>query len=71
MYKKTTKVGHKDFGLCAVAIQEQLMELDCVLPLKVLMKSSSPEPALSLLSVLSAHPPNNVRQVTGFKVRRV
>uniref|UniRef100_A0A3B5K0Y4 Vacuolar protein 8 n=1 Tax=Takifugu rubripes TaxID=31033 RepID=A0A3B5K0Y4_TAKRU len=42
-----------------VAIQEQLMELDCVLPLKVLMKSSSPEPALSLLSVLSAHPPNN------------
>ncbi|XP_011612185.2 vacuolar protein 8-like isoform X1 [Takifugu rubripes] len=50
-----------------VAIQEQLMELDCVLPLKVLMKSSSPEPALSLLSVLSAHPPNNVRPVTGCK----
>uniref|UniRef100_A0A674MHR3 Vacuolar protein 8 n=1 Tax=Takifugu rubripes TaxID=31033 RepID=A0A674MHR3_TAKRU len=59
MYKKTTKVGHKHFCACAVAIQEQLMELDCVLPLKVLMKSSSPEPALSLLSVLSAHPPNN------------
>uniref|UniRef100_A0A674NH76 Vacuolar protein 8 n=1 Tax=Takifugu rubripes TaxID=31033 RepID=A0A674NH76_TAKRU len=36
----------------------------------VLMKSSSPEPALSLLSVLSAHPPNNVRPVTGCKVRR-
>lgn len=39
------------------------MELDCVLPLKVLVKSASPEPALSLLSVLSAHPPNNVRPI--------
>lgn len=46
---------------CAVVIQEQLMELDCVLPLRALMKTSSPEPALSLLSVLSAHLPNNVR----------
>ncbi|XP_070698356.1 uncharacterized protein [Pempheris klunzingeri] len=42
-----------------VLIQEQLMELDCVLPLKVLLKTSSPEPALTLLSALSAHPPNN------------
>lgn len=41
------------------------MELDCVLPLKaVLLKTSSPvwiESAITLLSVLSAHPPNNVR----------
>ncbi|TWW71795.1 hypothetical protein D4764_16G0002920 [Takifugu flavidus] len=58
---------HSKLLSIGVAIQEQLMELDCVLPLKVLMKSSSPEPALSLLSVLSAHPPNNVRPVTGCK----
>lgn len=55
------KVPYKHVCACAVAIQDQLMELDCVLPLKALMKSSSPEPPLSLLSVLSAHPPNNVR----------
>lgn len=54
------KVTYKHVCACAVAIQDQLMELDCVLPLKALIKSSSPEPALSLLSVLSAHPPNNV-----------
>ncbi|XP_041667970.1 vacuolar protein 8-like [Cheilinus undulatus] len=41
-----------------VLIQEQLMELDCVLPLKALLKTSSPESAIALLSVLSAHPPN-------------
>ncbi|KAM8913701.1 LOW QUALITY PROTEIN: uncharacterized protein AB9W97_005864 [Spinachia spinachia] len=43
-------------------IQEQLMELDCVLPLKALLKNSSPacrESAITLLSALSAHPPNN------------
>ncbi|XP_039992910.1 ankyrin and armadillo repeat-containing protein [Xiphias gladius] len=45
-----------------VLIQEQLMELDCVLPLKALLKTSSAawtEPAVTLLSTLSAHPPNN------------
>ncbi|XP_037603222.1 ankyrin and armadillo repeat-containing protein [Sebastes umbrosus] len=46
-----------------VLIQEQLMELDCVLPLKAaLLKTSSPvwiESAITLLSALSAHPPNN------------
>ncbi|XP_040056199.2 uncharacterized protein LOC120833278 [Gasterosteus aculeatus] len=45
-----------------VLIQEQLMELDCVLPIKALLKSSSPacrESAVTLLSALSAHPPNN------------
>ncbi|XP_034419539.1 vacuolar protein 8-like [Cyclopterus lumpus] len=45
-----------------VLIQEQLMELDCVLPLKALLKKSSPvwrESAVTLLSTLSAHPPNN------------
>ncbi|XP_051251872.1 uncharacterized protein LOC127361353 [Dicentrarchus labrax] len=42
-----------------VLIQEQLMELDCVLPLKALLKTSSPESAITLLSTLSAHPPNN------------
>ncbi|XP_059209892.1 uncharacterized protein LOC131988697 [Centropristis striata] len=45
-----------------VLIQEQLMELDCVLPLKALLKTSSPmwtESAVTLLSALSAHPPNN------------
>ncbi|CAJ1074491.1 vacuolar protein 8-like [Xyrichtys novacula] len=42
-----------------VVIQEQLMELDCVFPLKALLKTSSPEPALTLLSVLSAHTPNH------------
>lgn len=36
------------------------MELDCVLPLKALLKTS-PESAVTLLSALSAHPPNNVR----------
>ncbi|TNN44022.1 Vacuolar protein 8 [Liparis tanakae] len=46
----------------SVLIQEQLMELDCVLPLKALLKKSSPawrESAVMLLSSLSAHPPNN------------
>ncbi|XP_041810152.1 vacuolar protein 8-like isoform X1 [Chelmon rostratus] len=42
-----------------VLIQEQLMELDCVLPLKALLKTSSPESAVTLLCALSAHPPNN------------
>ncbi|XP_076604841.1 uncharacterized protein LOC143331641 [Chaetodon auriga] len=42
-----------------VLIQEQLMELDCMLPLKALLKTSFPESALTLLSALSAHPPNN------------
>ncbi|KAL7379534.1 hypothetical protein ABVT39_000880 [Epinephelus coioides] len=45
-----------------VLIQEQLVELDCVLPLKALLKMSSPvwtESAITLLSTLSAHPPNN------------
>ncbi|KAA8581922.1 hypothetical protein FQN60_008662 [Etheostoma spectabile] len=45
-----------------VLIQEQLMELDCVLPLKALLKTSSPvwtESAITLLSALSAHPPTN------------
>ncbi|XP_044230260.1 vacuolar protein 8-like [Thunnus albacares] len=43
-------------------IQEQQMELDCVLPLKALLKTSTPawtESALTLLSALSGHPPNN------------
>ncbi|KAL6105307.1 uncharacterized protein ACO6RY_06867 [Pungitius sinensis] len=45
-----------------VLIQEQLMEIDCVSPLKALLKNSSPacsESAITLLSDLSAHPPNN------------
>ncbi|CAK6966002.1 uncharacterized protein LOC128375855 [Scomber scombrus] len=45
-----------------VLIQEQLMELDCVLPLKTLLKTSTPvwtKSALTLLSALSSHPPNN------------
>ncbi|KAK9534081.1 hypothetical protein VZT92_009154 [Zoarces viviparus] len=45
-----------------VLIQEQLMELDCLVPLKALLKNSSPvrrESAITLLSALSAHPPNN------------
>ncbi|KAM9341520.1 uncharacterized protein ABDE67_015170 [Symphorus nematophorus] len=42
-----------------VLIQEQLMELDCVLPLKALLKTSSPESAVTLLSALSGHPLNN------------
>nr|XP_020463709.1 vacuolar protein 8-like [Monopterus albus] len=45
-----------------VLIQEQLMELDCVLPLKALLRTSTPiwtESALTFLSVLSAYPPNN------------
>ncbi|XP_028995216.1 uncharacterized protein LOC114848660 isoform X2 [Betta splendens] len=44
-----------------VLIQEQLMELEWVLPLKGLLKDSAPvwtEPAITLLSDLSAHPPN-------------
>ncbi|XP_029349023.1 vacuolar protein 8-like [Echeneis naucrates] len=43
-------------------IQEQLMELDCAVPLKALLKTSTvmwAEPAISLLSALSARPPNN------------
>ena len=43
------------------------MELDSVLPLKALLKTSSPvwtESAVTLLSALSAHPPNNVRFAT-------
>lgn len=39
------------------------MELDCVSPLKTLLNSSTPawtESAITLLSTLSAHPPNNV-----------
>ncbi|XP_047467929.1 vacuolar protein 8-like [Mugil cephalus] len=46
----------------SVLIQEQLMELDCVLPLKALLKTSTPmwtESAITLLSTLSAHPQNN------------
>ncbi|XP_061599323.1 uncharacterized protein LOC133462198 [Cololabis saira] len=42
-------------------IQDQLMELDCVPPLKALLRSSSPagvEAALTLLSALSALPPH-------------
>ncbi|XP_044022866.1 vacuolar protein 8-like isoform X2 [Siniperca chuatsi] len=42
-----------------VLIQEQLIDLDCVLPLKALLKTSSPESAITLLSALSAHLPNN------------
>ncbi|XP_008285681.1 vacuolar protein 8-like [Stegastes partitus] len=45
-----------------VLIQEQLTEFDCVLPLKALLKTSTPEwieSGLALLSTLSAHPPNN------------
>ncbi|XP_042078330.1 vacuolar protein 8 isoform X2 [Haplochromis burtoni] len=44
-----------------VLIQDQLMELDCVLPLKALLKTSTSvwiESALTLLSTLSAHPSN-------------
>ncbi|XP_051808971.1 uncharacterized protein LOC127535330 [Acanthochromis polyacanthus] len=44
-----------------VLIQEQLLELDCVLPLKALLKTSTPEwieSGLALLSTLSAHPQN-------------
>ncbi|KAM6912222.1 uncharacterized protein FYW49_010730 [Xenentodon cancila] len=43
-----------------VLVQEQLMALDCVSPLKALLRTSSPagvESALTLLSALSAHPP--------------
>ncbi|XP_042357420.1 ankyrin and armadillo repeat-containing protein [Plectropomus leopardus] len=45
-----------------VLIQEQLMELDCVLPLRALLKTSSPvwiESAVILLSALCAHPLNS------------
>uniref|UniRef100_UPI003AAEE6D7 uncharacterized protein isoform X1 n=1 Tax=Centroberyx gerrardi TaxID=166262 RepID=UPI003AAEE6D7 len=45
-----------------VLIQEQLMELECVLPLKALLNSPTAawtESAITLLSMLSAHPPNN------------
>ncbi|XP_039898511.1 vacuolar protein 8-like isoform X2 [Simochromis diagramma] len=44
-----------------VLIQDQLMELDCVLPLKALLKTSTSvwiESGLTLLSTLSAHPSN-------------
>ncbi|XP_055087238.1 uncharacterized protein LOC117390875 [Periophthalmus magnuspinnatus] len=44
-----------------VQIQVRLMELDCVLPLKTLLRTSSLiyiEPALTLLCMLSAHAPN-------------
>ncbi|KAK2892063.1 uncharacterized protein [Channa argus] len=44
-----------------VLVQEQLVELDCVWPLKALLKTSTAawtEPAITLLSALSAHPPN-------------
>lgn len=37
---------------CVVLIQEQLKKLDCVLPLKVVMKTSSPESAVALLSAV-------------------
>lgn len=53
--------------LLVVDIQEQLMELDCVLPLKALLSSSAParaESAITLLSTLSAHPPNTVSLLT-------
>lgn len=43
------------------------MELDCVLPLKALLKTC-PESAITLLSALSAHPPNNVRFPTHTQV---
>lgn len=36
-------------------IREQLKELHCVLPLKMVMKTSSPKSAVALLPVLSAH----------------
>ncbi|XP_035466374.1 vacuolar protein 8-like isoform X2 [Scophthalmus maximus] len=45
-----------------VLIQEQLMELDCVPPLKALLKTPTAawtEPAMTLLCALSAHPPNH------------
>uniref|UniRef100_A0A3Q3KI84 Vacuolar protein 8 n=1 Tax=Mastacembelus armatus TaxID=205130 RepID=A0A3Q3KI84_9TELE len=45
-----------------VLIQDQMMELDCVLPLKALLKTYTPvwtESAIKLLSALSAHPQNN------------
>ncbi|XP_055015635.1 uncharacterized protein LOC129410741 [Boleophthalmus pectinirostris] len=44
-----------------VQIQAQLMELDCVLPLKTLLRTSSLiyiEPALTLLCTMSSHAPN-------------
>ncbi len=40
------------------------MELDCVLPLKAQLKTSSPESAITILSALSAYPPNTVRYPT-------
>ncbi|KAM9709011.1 uncharacterized protein ACNS7B_001115 isoform 2-T2 [Menidia menidia] len=48
--------------LKSVLIQEQLMELNSVQPLRALLRTSAPvwiESALTLLSTLSAHPPNN------------
>ncbi|XP_029901003.1 vacuolar protein 8-like [Myripristis murdjan] len=45
-----------------VLIQEQLMELDCTSPLKAQLNSSTSswtESAITLLSTLSAHSPNN------------
>ncbi|XP_041828397.1 vacuolar protein 8-like [Melanotaenia boesemani] len=44
-----------------VLIHEQLMELNCVLPLKALLKTATPvwiDSALTLLSTLTAHPSN-------------
>ncbi|XP_008397329.1 vacuolar protein 8-like isoform X4 [Poecilia reticulata] len=44
-----------------VRVQEHLMELNCVLPLKSLLKSSNAawmQSALTLLCTLTAHPPN-------------
>ncbi|XP_014824448.1 PREDICTED: vacuolar protein 8-like [Poecilia mexicana] len=44
-----------------VRVQEHLMELNCVLPLKSLLKSSNTawmQSALTLLCTLTAHPPN-------------
>lgn len=58
-----TPVARAVYFLCVVLIQDQLMELDCVLPLKALLKSSTSlwiESALTLLSTLSAHPSNTV-----------
>lgn len=40
---------------CVALIREQLKELGCVLPLKTVMKTSSPKSAVALLSVLSAY----------------
>lgn len=50
------------------------MELECVLPLKALLKDSAPvwtEPAITLLSELSSHPPNKVRVPTKQRPQNV